>query len=172
MLTALYLAVAGLGGLLLLASVAAELVSPARASQARSNRPISANPSPEQLLACNQAVRDLLDQLGSVAGKLLSVPATTGEQELGSQWRGFTADWQRRWYATNSKCRFSELADSNLGIAFERMAQVHEDLDAMRLKYQGMLIRFEDEQAQELSAMRQALDRSHKALMKRVPAAR
>jgi len=171
-LTALYLAVAGLGGLLLLASVFTELISPARAGQARPNSPIPANPSPEHLLACNQAVRDLLDELGETAGQLLSVPAETGEQELGSQWRGFTVSWQRRWYATDSECRFSELADSNLGIAFERMTQVHEDLDAMRLKYQAMLIRFEEEQAQELSAMRQALDKSHRALKKRIPAAR
>ncbi len=156
---------------MLLASVATELISPARADQGSEQR-ISLTPSADQLLSCNRGVQQLLDRLGSTAGDLLRVPAASGRTEVGSRWQGFTATWQRDWYELDTRCRFSELKDGKLGVAFDRMAQVHEDLDAMRLKYQGMLIRFEEEQAPELGAMRQALNKSHRALQKRVPAAR
>jgi hypothetical protein len=113
-----------------------------------------------------------LSDLGDTAGELLGVPGRTGLQEVGSRWERFSTAWSRRWSATDDRCRFSELKDGNLGIAYDRMAQVHEDLDAMRLKYQALLDHFEEEQGPELSAMRQALDKSHKVLQKRVPAAR
>jgi hypothetical protein len=49
------------------------------------------------------------------------------------------------------------------------MAQVHSDLPAMRLKYQSLLVRFDDEQAAELVRMRRALESSHEDLATRVP---
>jgi hypothetical protein len=64
---------------------------------------------------------------------------------------------------TNAQCGFSELADTNLGVAYDRLAQVHGDLQIMWHKYQSLVVRFDDEQAAELVRMRLALDRSRAA---------
>jgi hypothetical protein len=44
------------------------------------------------------------------------------------------------------------------------MARVHGDLRAMRLKYQSLLVRFDEEQSGELRRMQRALKRSRVAL--------
>jgi hypothetical protein len=51
-----------------------------------------------------------------------------------------------------------------MGVAFDRMAKVHAGLPSVRLKYQSLLVRFDEEQAAELAGMRRALDLSRRDL--------
>ena len=53
-----------------------------------------------------------------------------------------------------------------MGDAYDRMARVHEALPTMRLKYQSLLVRFDDEQADELARMRRDLSSSEKLLLR------
>ncbi len=50
-----------------------------------------------------------------------------------------------------------------MGRAYNRTAVVHGDLPTMRLKYQSLLKKFDEEQARQLTAMKRELDESHRA---------
>jgi hypothetical protein len=161
-----YLAVAGAGSLLLIASIARSLFY-TPAVEVRGPRVSPDDPNPRTLVACNREVRDLLEELGRFSGSLMAGPA----DPLGVRWEQFSRQWRSHWDEINARCRFAELAGTNLGLAYDRMAGVHGDLPAMRLKYQGLLVAFDEEQSDELARMRRALDLSLAALEKRAQGA-
>lgn len=176
-MTALYLGTAGAGFLLLAASVVHELVLRRPAVPLPASALSEDRPDPRELLACNEMVLELLTSMGDETGALLAAPTKSppnqGDRgELSSEWSDFSRKWRDRWDVVNARCRFSELADARLGVAYDRMAQVHSDLPTMRLKYQSLLVRFDEEQAAELVEMRRALDQSRAALLSAVEAQR
>ena len=118
------------------------------------------NPTPDDLLACNHRVQQLFSQLGDTVSELMSSPARVGDRKIYSEWEGFGRRWTREWHKVNQRCRFEELSGSGMSVAYDRMARVHADLRAMRLKYQSLLVRFDEEQADELRRMKRALDKS------------
>jgi len=120
------------------------------------------NPDPRLLVDCARRVGALYDQLDEVTLDLLGSPSRGEHRDLRSEWEDFGRDWVAEWHRVNKRCRFEDLGDS-LGDAFERLANVHADLRAMRLKYQSLLVRFDKEQAAELLEMKRSLDDSRRA---------
>lgn len=172
-LTALYLGTAGAAFLLLTASVVRELLFRRPVVELPHAAFTDEDPNPEDLLACNDMVRELLVDLSARSCDLLAAPTrdlpTTGDRgAISSEWSDFSRNWRDRWDVINARCRFSDLSDSTLGVAYDRMAQVHGDLPTMRLKYQSLIVRFDEEQAAELAEMRRALDQSRAALAERL----
>lgn len=153
----LYLAVASLGAVLLIASILVELFF-------RRGGP-APGPTPADLLACNEEVRRLLEDLGEAAADLQRDAARGAPKtELGDRWAEFSRGWQARWERVNTACQFDERADTGLGEAFDRMAYVHRNLPALKLKYQRMMKQFTEEHAEDVADMRRALDKSRSLL--------
>ncbi len=181
-MTALYIVIAAAGFLLLTASVARELLFRRPATALRTRAPSGESPpDAAELLECQADLLNLLLRLGDETCHLIHRPLEGEHQDgpadngsggdratIASVWKDLSRDWQNDWDLINARCGFSELADQNLGVAYDRMAQVHSDLPSMRLKYQSLLVRFDDEQAAELARMRHALDQSGTALRKRL----
>ena len=152
-LLAVYVAVGALGVVLVLSSVIVELFF------RRSER--TAAPTPADLLACNRDVERLLGSLGESAGRLHGEALSGDDAVLRSRWHEFDRAWQRDWQQVNERCGFDELADTGLGTAYDRMAQVHRALPRMKLKVRELIERFDAELAEDVTEMRRALDRSH-----------
>ena len=165
-LATLYLAVAGAGVVLLAASVARQLLFHRPAVALRGPMLSADNPDPAELVRCNTDVAELLLRMGTVSAEILAGPTRADERDLGRRWEDFSRVWLDDWYEVNLRCRFSELAGTSMGLAYDRMAKVHGDLPAMRLRYQSLLVQFDEEQAAELARMRRALDQSRAALVK------
>ncbi len=121
------------------------------------------DPSPADLLRCQHDVQDLQSQLARTVAQLLVSPTLGKPDELGRHWEEFSRAWDERWQQVNAWCRFEEVADSKLSGAYHRMARVHADLQPMHLKYQSLLVRFEEEQAAQLAEMRRVLDEARQA---------
>jgi hypothetical protein len=162
-LTTLYLAVAGVGGVLLTVSVAQALFWHRPAVALTGPKLSAENPNPEELIECNRDVAELLAALGATTTALM---AEAGP-DMHRRWEDFSRQWRKHYDEVDERCRFSELANTNMGTAYDRMARVHGDLPALRLKYQGLLVRFDEEQADEIDGMRRALDLSLAALEER-----
>ena len=162
-LTALYLITAAAGFALIASSVFKELFFRRPAVELPASVISADDPDPEDLLECHRRVLDLLTKLGHKTCELLALPPSGSRSELPARWEEFSRDWRGEWDVANARCRFSELADTKLGVAYDRLAQVHGDLQTMRQKYQSLVVRFDDEQAAELARMRHALDLSRTA---------
>jgi hypothetical protein len=161
-LAAIYIATIAGGFALLAASVAKQLFF--KPDIALQGPAISAeDPDPVMLLDCNQKVQSLYDELGRTIATLLQSPSKDADQDLGRAWEQFGRRWIHQWHVVDAECRFDELAGS-MGEPYDRMAQVHGDLRAMRLKYQSLLVRFDEEQSGELRRMQRALERSRVSL--------
>ncbi len=162
-LAAVYLTTVATGFTLLATSVAKQLFFHPRV--ALDGPALSADhPDPQDLLACNQRVTELYEELGDTTTELMSGPPHGVRRPIYSAWEAFGRRWTQQWHQVNQRCRFEELAGSGMSVAYDRMARVHADLRAMRLKYQSLLVRFDEEQADELRQMKQALDRSRQTL--------
>ncbi len=171
MLAAVYFATIALGSLLLGASVVRQLFF--HPTVVLDGPVLSAeNPDPEELLACNERVRALFEALGGETTALLAAPPSEHDRKIFTEWEAFSRSWTHEWHLVNQRCRFEELAGSGMSIAYDRMAKVHADLRAMRLKYQSLLVRFDEEQASELRRMRRALDKSSESFRALVEGAR
>jgi hypothetical protein len=85
-----------------------------------------------------------------------------------SDWKNFSTKWRDQWDVIDARCRFSELAETKLGAAYDQMAQVHEALPAMRLKYNRLLADFDNTQADELMKMRRALVDSRNSITRQL----
>ena len=170
-LTTVYLTVAGLGFALLVVSVVRSLFHTPPV-ELRGPKLSADDPSAASLVDCNRDVRQLLVDMAGVSSELVAAPVNSdGDVDLGARWEEYSRQWRRDWDEVNARCRFSELAGTRMGLAYDRMAGVHGDLPAMRLKYQGLLVDFDEEQADELERMRRALDLSLAALEKRAQGA-
>jgi hypothetical protein len=162
-LAALYLGTVAVGFLLLAISVVKELYF--RPTVALRGPVLSAdNPDPAHLQRCNADVAELLDSLAQRAADLISRAPQGDDSEIMPTWEAFSRQWLRRWDEIDASCRFSKLGDGPMGEAYDRMAKVHSDLRAMRLKYQSLLAQFDREQRDDLASMRRALERSRRAL--------
>ena len=166
-LTAAYMMVAAAIALLLTASVVKDLFF-RRSNVAAAATLSHERPDPAELLACHGMVLDLLTTLGRETCELLALPPSGDRGELASRWEDVSRAWRDEWDVAEARCRFSELAETEMGVAFDRLAKVHGDLPTMRLKYQSLLVRFDEEQAAELSRMRHALDLSRRDLADQV----
>lgn len=165
-LAAIYLATIAGGFALLAASVAKQLFF--KPDIELRGPAISADdPDPLMLLACNHKVQTLYDELGQTIARMLrsplQSPSNDDDRDLGREWEQFGRRWIHDWHVVDAECRFDELAGS-MGEPYDRMARVHGDLRAMRLKYQTLLVRFDEEQSGELRRMQHALQKSRVAL--------
>ena len=159
----IYLGTAAFGFVLLTASVVKELFFRRPAIELPQSALTVDDPDPEVLLDCHRRVLGLLNQLGSKTCELLTAVPSGDRSELSGRWEDFSRVWRDEWDVVNARCRFSELADTRMGVAYDRLAQVHEDLRPMWLKYQSLFVQFDNEQAAELARMRRALDLSRTA---------
>ncbi|MCG8422850.1 MAG: hypothetical protein MJE77_33480 [Proteobacteria bacterium] len=162
-LAALYIGTITAGFLLLAASVVNELFfRPAPTP----NGPVLSGDDPdnEALMHCHRSVAGLYDELGGIAAQLLALPGQS--QKLTPHWMAFSERWMRQWDRVAVQCRFSELADTHMGEAYDRMARVHRELPTIRLKYQSLLVRFDEQQAADLSRAKRDLDRSRELLLR------
>jgi hypothetical protein len=164
-LIALYVSTAAAGFLLLAASVARELLFRTPAVELPRSALKSDAPDPNLLLECNDLVSKQLTSLSTTTSRLFAQPFVDPEANVDALWSEFSRKWRDDWDVTNAQCRFSDLSGTRMGDAYDRMAQVHLALPEMRLKYQELLVRFDEEQAAELAEMRRALDRSRDALL-------
>jgi hypothetical protein len=162
-LTALYLGTAAAGFALLAGSVFKELFFRQPAVELPASIISVDNRNPVELIDCEARVERLLSQLGQKTCELLALPLQGDRSELPARWEDFQRSWRDEWDVVDARCRFSELGDTNMGVAYDHLAKVHGDLQAMRLKYQSLLVRFDDEQAAELAQMRRTLDLSRTA---------
>jgi hypothetical protein len=161
-LTTAYLVIASCGGILLTASVIKSLLH--KPAVALTGPKLSAdNPNAAELVQCNRDVARLLSSLGREAAAIIAEP----NPEIDRRWEEFSRHWRIDYDEVNARCQFSELAQTTLGTAYDRMAEVYSDLPAMRLKYKGMIVRFDEEQSDELEQMHRALELSLAALDKR-----
>lgn len=168
-LVGLYVSAAGAGFLLLAASVTSELLFRKPVISLPKSAIVANNPNPRDLLECNELVLEQLTNLSAMSNELIARPLgprSNAREDLASDWKNFSTQWRDQWDVIDARCRFSELAGTTMGVAYDRMAQVHESLPAMRLKYNSLLARFDKEQAAELTEMRRALDTSHRAISK------
>lgn len=162
-LAALYSSAISAGFLLLAISVVKELFF-RPVVQLQEPMLSAEHPDPQSLLQCNHDVSSLYEDLGRITSQLLELPHTHERIDINGQWEEFSRSWLTRWEQVGAWCRFSELADTHLGEAYDRMARIHSDLPAMRLKYQSLLVRFDKHQAAELARMRRDLKRSRELL--------
>jgi hypothetical protein len=166
-LAVLYVGTIAAGFALLAASVAKQLLWSPHV-EFEGPRLEEDNPDPRLLLECNRHVQALYDQLDQETLDLLGSPPRGRDRDIRREWEAFGKDWIQQWHRVNAQCRFEELSDS-MGDAYERLAEVHGDLRAMRLKYQSILVRFDKEQADELLDMKRALDDSRRAFEALLP---
>ena len=159
--TVVYLGAAGVGILLLVASVLRQLVFGSPDMRTGGPRISAHDPNPTALLQCNVDVGQLQEDLGRVAASLVRPPAPGEKWKTGAQWENFSRQWLSRWDEVNRRCRFSELSSSDIGLAYERTAEVHKSLPTMRLQYQNLVKKFE-QPAHKLAQMREALEEARR----------
>jgi len=164
--------------LLLAASVVKHLYFRTRTVQVPESSIVTDNPDPKDLLECNTLVLEQLTILSAKTNTLLAQPVagdiddrgrpSKGRGRLASEWKRFSNEWRDQWDVVDARCRFTELAETTMGAAYDRMAHVHEALPAMRLRYNGLLAQFDNEQADELFEMRRALEESRKSILRKI----
>jgi hypothetical protein len=114
---------------------------------------------PRDLVACNGAVRGLLDSLVRETATL-ETEALVGDHDVGAEWDAFAGGWQRDWDGAAQRCGFGELEGTGKGAAYDRMAWVHRNLPTTRLKYRELLAHFSRDLGVDVAEMRDALDKS------------
>jgi hypothetical protein len=145
------------GSLLVLASILIELFfHPPEAA---------AEPTPADLVSCNDDVRGLLEGLARTAGELHA--QALSENNLGERWEEFASRWRREWAAVNESCQFDTLAEAGHGSAYDWMANVHRELPVLQLEYREAMQRWSDTQVPRMREMRRTLERSRKILEER-----
>jgi hypothetical protein len=112
-----------------------------------------------ELVACNGAVRGLLDALVRETATL-ETEALVGDHDVGAEWDAFASGWQRNWEQAAARCGFGELEGTGKGAAYDRMAWVHRNLPTTRLKYRELLAHFSRDLGVDVAEMRDALDKS------------
>lgn len=161
---AVYLSAAVIGGALVAVSVIVELWFPTR--PAHESR--AAQPSVAEQMECNREVSRLLDALGGSAAVLFAVPTEAQlPAPVSRRWTQFSRQWRRDWESVGQRCQFDELQDQRMGVGYDRMARVHDDLRAAYLRYNDLVRRFDNEQVDQLVSMRRALEKSKLALERR-----
>ena len=168
--------------LLLTASVVMHLFFRTPAIQLPESSIVTNNPDPRDLLDCNTLVLEQLTNLSAKTNMLLTQPVageaasdrrkSSRRGDLASDWKRFSNEWRDQWDVVDARCRFSELAETKMGAAYDRMAHVHEALPAMRLRYNSLLAEFDNEQADELFEMRRALEQSRVSIQQRICSSR
>lgn len=175
-LTGLYIGAAAAGFFLLIASVIQQLYFRTPTVKLPKSAIVAGQPDPRQFLICNDLVLEQLISLSTKTNSLFAEPlsqhfaadGTRGNSDTSpaSEWKDFSTQWQDHWDVIDARCRFSSLAETQMGEAYDRMAHVHGALPAMRLKYNSLLAEFDREQADELRAMSRALEKSRKSILK------
>ncbi len=112
-----------------------------------------------ELVACNGAVRGLLDALVRETAAL-ETEALVGDHDVGAEWDQFSGSWQRDWERTGTRCGFGELEGTGKGTAYDHMAWVHRNLPTTKLKYRDLLAHFSRDLGVDVAEMRDALDKS------------
>jgi hypothetical protein len=153
----LYAGVLSLGSLLGITSIVVELFF-------KRSEP-APEPTPADLVSCNDDVRALLDGLAHTAGEVHEL--ALGDVNLGARWEDFASGWRREWIAVKEACQFDTLAETGLGSAYDAMADVHAKLPVLQLEYREMIRRFTDTQVPKMREMRRSLERSRKNLQER-----
>ncbi len=175
---AIYAMAAAMAFLLLTASVVKHLFFRTPVVSLPQSSIVTDNPDPRDLLECNILVLEQLTNLSAKTNTLLAQPVLSETAEdgrtssrrgaLASDWKRFSNEWRDQWDVVNARCRFSELAETTMGAAYDRMAHVHEALPAMRLRYNSLLAEFDNEQADELFEMRRALEESRASIQRQI----
>jgi hypothetical protein len=176
-LASIYIATATAIFLLLTASVARELFFRSPSVNLPKSSIVAENPAPQDLLECHNLVLEQLTSLNNKTHQLLNHPLHSNDEGRAvseaqkawqSDWNNFSTEWRDQWDVVDARCRFTELAKTDQGRAYEQIAQVHEALPAMRLKFNRLLADFDKTQAAELLTMRRALAESRKSILREI----
>jgi len=159
----MYLSLAAIGGLYVGVSVLASLTW---ARETVPDGPRAGEVSTQHVLACQADANRLLDELGRSASELVDI-RDSADGSVSSRWAQFTTGWKREMQAVDERCGFSELQGSGLGVHYDRIARVYEQIPETFLRYDNLVRRFDNQQADELLSMRRALEKSKKALERR-----
>lgn len=116
--------------------------------------------SPDELVACNRSVRDLLGGFVDETARLEQASLLRAARDLGADWDAFAARWQAEWEATGARCGFGELEGTGLGAGYDRMARVYHNLPTTRLKFRELVSHFARDVGVDVAEMRDALDKS------------
>jgi len=174
-LVGLYIGAASAGFCLLVASVIQQLYFRTPSVKLPESSIVAGQPDPRQFLICNDLVKEQLFSLTTKTNSLFAQPisqhsadgpARDNGTSRSSDWKDFSTKWQDQWDVIDARCRFTTLAETKMGEAYDRMAHVHGALPAMRLKFNSLLAEFDREQADELRAMSRALAKSKKSILK------
>jgi hypothetical protein len=122
---------------------------------------------PAELLGCNRAVHELLDELVGETARLVGAAPADEERDLGAEWDAFAGQWQERWESTGARCGFGDLEGTGLGSGYDRMARVHRNLPTSKLKLREWMAHFSRDVGIDLAEMRTALAKSRAHLAKR-----
>jgi hypothetical protein len=149
-LTAAFIAAAGLGAVILGASIVVEIFF----------HPKQRAPVPVASLAdCTRDVTGLLQRLAEAKAGL-ELDAVKGQAgDLSGRWDAFAAGWQTDWEAVGDRCGFRQPAEAFGDEAYDRLARVHENLSTTRLKFAALLSRFAKDVLPDVTDMRSALSK-------------
>lgn len=111
---------------------------------------------------CEQEVEGLLDDLQRLAGAAVAgAPAEAGRP---SPRQELAEGWPRRWRDVGATCRFVELRDRGLGVAFDHTAWVHAELEGLHQGYATLLESYIVRQQPRVDELRRALEATRRAL--------
>ena len=80
--------------------------------------------SPDELVACNRSVRDLLGGFVDETARLEQASLLRAARDLGADWDAFAARWQAEWEATGARCGFGELIGCKAALEQQDRARV------------------------------------------------
>ena len=148
-LTAAFIAAAGLGAVILGASIVVEIFF-----HPKQRTPVTL----ASLADCRRDVADLLQRLAETETGL-QLDAVKGQAgDLSARWDAFGAGWQKDWEAVGERCGFHDDAASG-DAAYDRLAHIHENLATTRLKFAALLSRFAKDVLPDVADMRGALEK-------------
>jgi hypothetical protein len=117
----------------------------------------------DALLGCQADVESLFDD---IKGKLFDLQAlgTRYDIEQAAQWEAFSKQWLRRRQEVGARCRFDELKGQGLGVAYDHLAVVYDELEEVQRAYAVLLYNYIDHHASRIDDIRHALEQSRKTL--------
>jgi hypothetical protein len=115
----------------------------------------------DALLACQADVESLFDDVNRKLFDLQALGARY-DIELAVQWEAFSKRWKLRWLETGARCRFGELQNHGLGVAYDRLAAVYDELEKVQRAYAVLLYHYIDHHAPRVDDIRHTLETSRK----------
>ncbi len=116
----------------------------------------------EALLTCQADVESLFDGINKRLFDLQALGARY-DIERAEQWEAFSKRWKQRRREIGARCRFEELENRGLGVPYDHLAVVYDELEEVQRGYAVLLYNYIDHHAARVDDIRHALETSRKA---------